>query len=695
MALRKILNPDEAYTRFANKLEAGTNRTGEVVSLVEFFEGQDWAKMKLRPRQRLLSKVIDNAVNFRPLETDMAVIRMDEQHAPKGFNAAKFEAVMPHCTSRDADGYVLYDELADYEHMKSRKNEYARIYENLNPDSDDPVTIVLIIGRGGGKTTWSAGVAGHQAHRVLSHDDPHGLFDLEKLKPLAIQNVATAKKQANEFFQAFISLVSRIKWFDGRYKPPTADLVEFGDDLAAEKSSSNSKSGRGRDTVVYIHDEIAFADKTDGPRSDKALFEAIYSAVKTRAKGKGIVLVFSSPAEADGVLYELYSQAERGLLENSIVVQIASWEIIPGETKETYKAQYRRDEDVADAEFGAQFYRGAKNLLPFVRDKFASMEKHYQAIAGVPFPLCFNWLDAVDDDTVIEWGRRLKVERKGYYTPEQYRVKVSEALFKWWRRHPRTIHIDTSEGTDRTTLAMVHTRGGRVVLDLMRAWDREVGYTAELIPFVLSLAQYLDIQQVSFDQFASIQAKQDLEEAGLTVVKTQFTAQYNDMIARNMRQVVLEDRLAMYPIPAELRDRIPRMLDSGDPWDEDSTLWPYVSGYILREEMAVAKKTMKGRLIAAEAPTAGLTQTDDCLDALMSATYQAIDLAGGTGSFFTIPRTAAGLGEGDELPANEKAPGDRQWVQCPHHGGRVLVDTLERVVACPEPGCGKPIQTRI
>jgi hypothetical protein len=693
MAVRKTIDPDEAYTRFANKLEAGLDRTGEVVSLVEFFEGKEWAGMRLRPRQRLLSKVIDNAVNFRPLETDMAVIRLDEQHAPKGYNADKFEAVMPHCTCRDADGYVLYDELADYEHMKARKNEYARIYENLDPDSDDPVTIVLIIGRGGGKTTWSAGVAGHQAHRVLSHDDPHGLFDLEKLKPLAIQNVATAKKQANEFFQAFISLIRRIKWFDGRYRPPTADLVEFSDDLAAEKSSSNSKSGRGRDTVVYIHDEIAFSDKTDGPRSDKALFDAIYSAVKTRAKGKGIVLVFSSPAEADGVLYELYSQAERGLLENSIVVQIASWEIIPGETKDTYKAQYRRDEDVADAEFGAQFYRGAKNLLPFVRDKFASMEGHYRAIAGSSFPLAFNWVEAIDEDTLAHWGRKLKVERKGYESAEQYRVKVAEALFKWWRKFPRTIHIDTSEGSDRTALVMCHVRGGRVCVDLVRAWDREVGYTLELVPFVKMLASYLDVQQVSFDQFASIQAKQDLEEAGLNVIKMQFTAQTNDAIARNIRQVVLEDRLAMYPIPEELRDRIPRLLDSGEPWDEDSTLWPYVSAYILREEMAVAKKTMKGRLIAAEAPTAGMTQTDDTLDALMACVYQAIDLAGGAANFFTIPRTAAGLGEDDELPENRRPGRELVEVECPHHGGRVLVDPTDRIVACPE--CGHGIQTRM
>lgn len=674
----KFMAASEAYDRLAAGLEEEADLSGDVVSLSTFFEDQRWADMILRPRQRLLAKIIHNAATNLPLDTGLERYQFDDRTRCMGFDGDKLVTTMSHCATKDENGEFWYDEIADWKHMCSRVNRYAQVFNNLEDSSSEPRQIVLVIGRGGGKTTFSAGISAHQAYRVLSAPNPHALFNLMALKPLRIQNVATSVAQAGEFFDAFCTFIDRVKWFGGRHAPPKKGVVEFGKHLVAERSSSNSRSGRGRDTVVYVHDEIAFADKTAGARSDRALYTAIYSAVKTRAKGRGLVLILSSPAEADGVLYELYYQAQTGELRNSLVIQLASWEMIPGETKADYAAEYKKDEDVAETEFGAQFFTGAKTLLPNVREKFAAMEAAYKALTG----------------------------RYTQITLETWSDEAIARFRKKERAYDRFIHIDTSENSDRLVAAVVHIRGGMVVVDMVRVWDREVGYTKELLPFVKAVAERVPVRQVSFDQFASVQLIQDLQDLGIDAVKTAFTQQYNDEIARNMRQLVIEDKLALPAIAEDPEEagalfaKADRLIQSeSTDWDDDET-WPVMSQIVLRREMEVALKTLSGRsakgrksrFIAAVAPTAGPVQTDDALDALMSAAHQAITHAGGAAVFFTIPRNFESLEKTDQRPQPDGPPAKRE-VYCQFCQTHHEMESPDRIVNCP--GCGNIIQTRM
>jgi hypothetical protein len=666
----KTILADDAYTRMISMLEEGTDQSGEVVPLDVFLEHEDWAHMILRPRQRLLAKVIDNAANHRPLDTRLARYPFDAATMCLGFDGEKLMRTMGHCVEQDDAGVYWYDEVADWAYLKSRKNPYAQVFESLDDNSSEPRTIVLIIGRGGGKTTFAAGTAGHQGHRILSQPNPHALFNLAALKALRIQNVATSAAQAGEFFDAFVSFIERVKWFNGRYSPPIKGMMKFGKHLWAERGSSNSKSGRGRDTVVYIHDEIAFAEKTSGPRSDRALYTAIRSAVKTRAKGKGIVLILSSPAEADGVLYELYCQAIAGTFENALVVQLASWEMIPGETKDDYAAEYRKDPDVAETEYGAQFFTGAKNLLPNVASQFEAMVKLYTALTGRTAAMP---LGTISDR------------------------ELEEAFVKDARKYERVVHVDTSEGGDRLVVAVGHVRKGVVVIDLIRAFNREVGYTKELLPFIKRIAKRVTVTQVSFDQFSSIQMIQDLEDMGINAIKTTFTDVFNDELATNFKQLVFEERLALPETPPELWAMADKELEK-DGWDDDETKWPIYSIMLLKREMMAALKSLKGRntkkkrLIAAHAPTAGPVQTDDALDAVMVVAHQAITRSGGASVFFDLPRGAGSVQDGDRHPQDDR-PKNTRDVWCPHHKGHVEIDATEKVAPCPV--CDLPIQSRL
>lgn len=678
MAVKPKLMPlGDAYSLLAASLEQGSDLTSEIVPLDVYLEAPDWGAMILRPRQRLLARVLDSAANHRALDDRLVRYRFDESTKCLGWDGPKLLRTMPHCVELDEHGDYWYDEPADWAYLCSRKNKYARVFENLDDASSEPRTIVLIIGRGGGKTTFSAGLSSHQAHRIESQRDPHALFDLAPLKPLRIQNVATSAAQAGEFFDAFCSFLDRIRWFEGRHAPPKQGMVKFGKTLWAERSSSNSKSGRGRDTVVYIHDEIAFAEKTTGPRSDRKLYTAIRSAVKTRAKGKGLVLITSSPAEADGVLYELFCKAEAGELNNSLVVQLASWEMTPGETRDDYDAEYKADEDVAETEFGAQFYTGARNLLPGIKERYDDMEAAYKLV--------------VDAE-----GQSLRIQPYPSQAQEE-RWRARE------RRYSRVAHVDTSEGGDRLIVWVGHVRQGFVVTDMIRAFNREVGYTKELLPFLKQIHDRVGLDQVSFDQFASHQMIQDLNDLGIEAIKVPFSQVYNDEIARNIRQVVMENRLAMPVVPAALMASADRLLDK-DGWDDDDDLWPTYSLMLLRREMEVALKGMtgraggkrKGRLISAYAPSAGPVQTDDALDALMAGAHQAILKAGGAGAFFTLARSATGLAPGDQLPRGEAPTGARVRHEpyCKMHRGYVAIDLDPGEKSAPCPECGHTLHLK-
>lgn len=657
-----------------NRLRAGLGLSGnaQVVDLPTFIEGEGWGGMSLRPRQRTIMRVTQAAMDQVPVSERLQKVQLFPTSSMPLETLAAFAAQNPHCCPSDGSAVangITYDEAADWAQMLKSEDPYCRAWSTLDPNSDEPVTIVLIMGRGSSKTTYfSAGTAAYATYKLLNHKDPHAYYGLTNLKPLRVQNVATSSTQAGEFFDAYRSIVERVEWFEGRYQPPQATFIKFGRKLYAEKTSSNSKSGRGRDTVFYGHDEIAFAEQTGGPRSDQKLYDSLRAAVKSRAHGKGVVYIVSSPMEAQGVLYQLHTQISQGQLENAVLLQVSTWNMIPGQTKETYAAEYANDAEMADMEYGAQFASGTSLLLPSVRDAFPAMEERFAKLMA---------LEGADLTGPMPVG---PVEGHG----------VDERFRKFHRRWLRVIHVDTSAGGDRTALVMASLRGRTIVVEMARAWDRTVLFTQELVPFIAGLCRRYDVDQVSFDQFQSVQAQQDLENMGIKAVVWPFSIQTNNLMARNIQQVVGEGALAMPALTDPAFDGHRATSVSG--WEDDEELWPQASLYHLREEMAVAIKRLKRHngkaVIAGEAPTTGMTTNDDLLDCLMAACYQIVELAGGLSAVLLQPANA------EQAKADKHGKVDQEFtIHCQHHHGYVKVVTSERFAPCPV--CRQTIQVRL
>jgi hypothetical protein len=86
----------------------------------------------------------------------------------------------------------------------------------------------------------------------------------------------------------------------------------------------------------------------------------------------------------------------------------------------------------------------------------------------------------------------------------------------------------------------------------------------------------------------------------------------------------------------------------------------------------------------------------------MAAVYQAITLAGGLGSFLTVPANAAAIAASRRGHNGEPVAGDAmpepvgpkmRDVFCPHHKGWVRMHDDERLAPCPD--CKRVIQVRL
>ena len=686
---KKALDIDGLEAGFLNALE-GNSSSKESVDLVTFMESEAWSNFPLRPRQRLLMKVVNNTHAQVSNAKDIPIlpferVRIDQRkwyaNHLEEFGEPPALSGLDHCIIHAEDGTVWYDEGADYEYLLTRENKYANLIVRAEGGPADPLVVICIIGRGGSKTTMGGGMAGWKTQHILRQRDPHGYYGLQPQKPLKIQNVATAEKQAQEFFQAYKTTVGNVTWFKGRYTDLTLSM-EFGSipskggvhvpQLVAALASSNSRSGRGGDVIFYVHDEMAFADKGGdgkaGHNSDRAIWRAYFSAVKTRGRNKGIAMTLSSPAEADGLLYELVQQAERGELKNVILMQVATWEMIPGHTKGDYAAEYADDPDGAEMEYGAQFYSGTSNLIPNAQAKL---------------------------DVAVENGRKLGIIRRRAQYWEDERCKEGGRYDR--RKAARfdyAAHLDTSKGGDRLVFAVSHMEGPWTVLDHLKIWERLPHYTKELEPYVKQINYgFGGFRQLTFDQYNSLQLIQNLTDAGIHCFERTFTAEYNDAIARNMMQILSETQVTYAIYPTAFKGPMPK---KGSGWDEGPDE-AAISMWIARQEIQAIKKIVKAKagsaekryLIAGTAPTTGTVVHDDAFDAMAASAYEARQLVMGGGHFGVLDVEGANYFANYPNMTTEVAidaintPGDWIMARCSFCGNSWKEASPDPLVACP------------
>jgi hypothetical protein len=121
---------------------------------------------------------------------------------------------------------------------------------------------------------------------------------------------------------------------------------------------ASAKTTRGMSASLAIFEEFAHFTESSGPGSDERVYRAVRPSLR-RFAGKAKTLCISTPNGQSGKFYEMFRDAEAGVLPSAVAVKAPTWEVDP-----TYD-EAQRDADRAELgedgfaeEVGAEFVTG-------------------------------------------------------------------------------------------------------------------------------------------------------------------------------------------------------------------------------------------------------------------------------------------------------------------------------------------------
>lgn len=540
--------------------------SGKCPTIKEFFKSV-LPDARLWPMQKLIVKVIINSHGLFPT---VELTEWEQNKLEEMVRNAQFET-----------------DDSKYSQCVIRRDYTAR----------SPLVILLVCGRGSGKTFMAGLLVAYFIRYLLSLLDPHKWFKLAKVKPIAIQCLAGKESQAVSLFRVVKNNISNCPELEGTYEP-LRDSLLFGNTLEAKAYTSSANTTRGEDTFCYYHEEVAYCaeDTPDSEKSFTQCYKAIQPAVKNRFAQWGIMLFVTSAGLKRGKTWELSRYIKSGVIRNCVMFQLATWEINPKYEKKDFDQEYAEDYITADAEHGSQFVDA--------KSTFLTREEVYSCI------------------------REHRVNREQGERHIQY----------WVRLDPSRIH-------DRYAIAVGHkerTADGKIVavIDHIKYWhaywtdsDGNVQRprraadrakltfhgvnTQEILAYLHGLIERFNILGVSSDQFESQYIVEEMNECyGTEEFPFGFIKpinQINNWLAyRNLKKMIYQGCVEMYHEQAFIEEALVAMrFNKNKPLDIDMKEDDDEGGDEVDETLA------RSQLIySVEAPRSGSVTTDDVLDSV-------------------------------------------------------------------------------
>ncbi|MEO7995097.1 MAG: hypothetical protein ABI743_11920 [bacterium] len=366
-----------------------------------------------------------------------------------------------------------------------------------------PITqVCLIMGRRSSKTTLAAVIEAYEIARCLASPIRKQTAGLLADQEIAFLNCATSEEQATVHYRMLLRLLDRLDI------APIAGSIARGlqcllpDRLRLISLHSNARSLRGRTAKVVVFDELAHFQRTDGPASDEEVFRALAPSVRTFG-GEGRVLITSSPADPQGVLWDCFEA--RGQVPGLLVAQFATWEFNPHLARADLNPEFLRHPAWASSEYGAQFPdRAAAAFLP--------LELVRGAVTHTPRDIA-------------------SLSKGSHYFA----------------------HCDLGLVHDRTAIAVGHwehspTGSGRAVIDLVQVWSGSKATPVELRmveAWLLDLARQVPLAGVSADPYESRLLLERLAAHGIRTVSLPYSGPRKHHLYSRLEEWLRTGQLAL------------------------------------------------------------------------------------------------------------------------------------------------------
>jgi len=228
-------------------------------------------------------------------------------------------------------------------------------------DGTSERTHIWSVGRQSGKSTLAAMVA---IWNATCRPDLDQVLPRRRRRYILV--AAPGLDQSREFIDLCRGLIQ-----DSPVLAPLAsfqaDQVDFtlenGRRSCIRAMPANARTVRGRSASLVVADEFGWFSETAGPGSDEKMYKALRPSMRRFGHAARMLLI-STPSGESGKFYEMFRDAESGVLPFANAVQLPVWEVDPS-YDEAQREQDRAElgEDGFAAECGADFVAGGSTYL--------------------------------------------------------------------------------------------------------------------------------------------------------------------------------------------------------------------------------------------------------------------------------------------------------------------------------------------
>jgi hypothetical protein len=480
----------------------------------------------------------------------------------------------------------------DYNFLEWHKNEKEL---EIQYKKNGYRTLLLIVGRTGGKSFFEAFIDAYELYRFIKLEDPHSFFKMPDT-PLHHLIAACSLDQTKQLFSYVKSIIldcSEInKYLDG--EPSTEKISIFTpEDMRLARESqllvktlpSKSSSSRSYRSYIVNLDEFAHFISNDGNFSDDAIYNAIEPTVKMiRTIGQtnnfnfGKIILTTSPLGKSGKTYKMHNDFIAGKDPDLVVFRMSTWDFNPNFKRIDFDDRYRDDPIKADMEYGANFAEAIDSFFPADKIELAINPERKCAVRG---DTNYRYVVTIDlsktrDRTVIAVGHLEKRVVEG-----QYFNFVIVDLLKYWEAQS----VKLSDGTFKK----VPINQSLIEQEIVNLPQRG---------FLLNLA--------AADQYNSSFLIERLKDSGIPAIETTFTNQYKDIIYPDLLKSFQSGTVEIYG---------KELTEEGDMIDESSPLRLAV------KELKFLQRQINGKTISYHAPTTGEVTHDDFADCIANLNH--------------------------------------------------------------------------
>lgn len=391
-------------------------------------------------------------------------------------------------------------------------------------------TIILRMGRRGGKTTISQWVAGYMVYRLLRQPSPQEHYSFRQDQPIRVTLVATGKDQAQDLLSPARASIQRSPFLsrfmrnDSRQKVEltTQRNIERGvgaeSGITVQAAPCSARTLRGPANILALLEEYGsfFWELAGSNKSDKSIWEALVPSTadfrnpETGAP-EGMVFIPSTPLSKESHMYTVEQQIWEGNITGGLVLHIPSVWVNPNLTTEILKNEWAIDHLSFRQEYEGEYLDQLE--AAFTKEQMEACRKN-------PTPQCFVIQPA--EITVMGLDIGLRNDGTGIYVVGVDPENMCRVLHEEYHQAGHTTEHGDWEGYSDLPIDVMAER----VDYLWEYWGCKSGYA---------------------DQWNSYGVKAFLKTAARTRMNfLEITSTWNDRIAKNAIAVINQRRLIIY-----------------------------------------------------------------------------------------------------------------------------------------------------